>query len=352
MIDNASFTSGNVCVTDSDEYITEILERLAHTPTFIPHFIRGLFEAYFYKSIEPALDNEKISFGIVSNRVFDFIALHLRMASPPSSSGKVTWTDIKHEAIKNEKKFVFRGSNITDFLGWIYAGADNSMSLDSVRIFSAVNLSKISYINNNRQDIPVFRWCKRDPNAIAPCKIRPSDVGYDIAIIRKVKTLRQGGWRDIIVEDSITDVETGVKHKRDVVQKVWVPETILYDTGISAQPPPGWFFQMVPRSSQSKTDYRLANSVGTFDPPYTGNVYIALDKIDPTAAELEFPFTGYQLTLLPVVHMQAVEVSPDELTQTERGGKGFGSSNVVYNSSTSDQVALPASSAFAKLEKC
>ena len=54
----------------------------------------------------------------------------------------------------------------------------------------------------------------------------------------------------------------------------------MYDTGIQVKPQYGYYFEIVPRSSLSKSGYILANSIGIIDPSYSGNLYIVLIKID------------------------------------------------------------------------
>ncbi len=53
---------------------------------------------------------------------------------------------------------------------------------------------------------------------------------------------------------------------------------ITYGTGIRLQDvPEGFFAALFPRSSITKTDLRLANSVGIVDPDYTGEIKVVFD---------------------------------------------------------------------------
>lgn len=135
-----------------------------------------------------------------------------------------------------------------------------------------------------------FRWVACHPNAIAPFKTRVSDSGYDLTVIREVK--RFGS-------------------------------SVLYGTGIQVAPPPGWYFDVVPRSSIIKSGYMVANSVGVIDRSYRGEIMVPLVKIDPAAPELELPARVAQMIPRPIVHMLC-ESSPTADT-TQRGGGGFGS---------------------------
>ena len=129
------------------------------------------------------------------------------------------------------------------------------------------------------------------PDAVLPTKAHPDDAGFDLTVISLAKTLPNG-------------VE-------------------LYDTGLQVQPPPGYYTEIVPRSSISKMDYMLANSVGVIDCGYTGNLYVALRKTDPDAPGLTLPCRVAQLIPRRLEDMGVMEV--DALGDTQRGAGGFGS---------------------------
>jgi dUTP pyrophosphatase len=103
-----------------------------------------------------------------------------------------------------------------------------------------------------------------------------------------------------------------------------VGNTFWYSTGISVEPPNGFYFDLVPRSSLSKTGFMLANSVGIVDRSYTGDIIVVLNQIDHTMPDLELPFRGVQLIPRSIVHMKPLLV--EELLASVRGSKGFGSS--------------------------
>ena len=137
----------------------------------------------------------------------------------------------------------------------------------------------------------IIKCVRNHKDAILPSRAYDTDVGYDLTAIRKYKVFDNG--------------------------------VTLYDTGLVISPPAGYYIEIVPRSSISKTGYMLANSVGTIDPGYTGNLYIALVKVVPDAPELQLPFTKCQFVLHKVYHGDIKEV--DNIHSTDRGGGGFGS---------------------------
>ncbi len=132
-------------------------------------------------------------------------------------------------------------------------------------------------------------------NAIIPSRAGKYEVGFDLTIIEKIKDISSN--------------------------------TAMYDSYVSVQPPDGVYFEIVPRSSISKTGYILTNSVGIIDPSYRGTIKVVLTKIDNNAPELELPNKRFQL--IPRTFFSnvfTVEIS-DTLSNTERGSGGFGSTD-------------------------
>lgn len=133
-------------------------------------------------------------------------------------------------------------------------------------------------------------------------------------------------------------------------------ETKTVPLGFSVEIPPGYEMQIRPRSGISlKTKLRVANSPGTVDSDFTGEVVVILDNIAP---ESEFDdaypwkidgwvdavyegegcayhtyniYTGdriAQAVIAPVPDVAFVEVD-GELPETERGTGGFGSTGTT-----------------------
>ena len=112
---------------------------------------------------------------------------------------------------------------------------------------------------------------------------------------------------------------------------------IVYGTGLAIQIPDGYYADLRPRSSISKYDLVLANSVGTIDSDYRGELIL---KFKPTlrkstwnsgvyetdeVKEYEIGDRIAQLVILPYPKVSFIEV--DNLSDTERGTGGFGSTN-------------------------
>jgi deoxyuridine 5'-triphosphate nucleotidohydrolase len=138
-----------------------------------------------------------------------------------------------------------------------------------------------------------FKYTLCDPNGVPPTRARPSDSGFDLSLIAVRKTY-----------GNVT----------------------LYGTGVTVQPPSGFYFDMVPRSSIIKQGYILANSVGIIDQSYTGEIMVPLLKIDPDAPDLELPCRMVQL--IPRRWYGFIPEPVASLTATQRADGGFGSTGV------------------------
>lgn len=112
---------------------------------------------------------------------------------------------------------------------------------------------------------------------------------------------------------------------------------VVFGTGISIQLPDGYYADLRPRSSISKYDLVLANSVGTIDSDYRGELILKFKPTNcfsrdtervvtiETANDYEIGDRIAQLVILPYPKISFVEV--DELSETKRGTGGFGSTN-------------------------
>lgn len=139
-----------------------------------------------------------------------------------------------------------------------------------------------------------IRFVVDDERAVVPAKAPPSDIGYDLTVIDVFKQ----------ISESIT----------------------LFETGIRVSPPEGYYLEILPRSSMSKTGYMLTNSVGTIDPDYTEKILkIALTKVAKELPDIKLPFTRSQLVLRKAEYAEMVQA--ESLDKTTRGEGGFGSSD-------------------------
>lgn len=100
-----------------------------------------------------------------------------------------------------------------------------------------------------------------------------------------------------------------------------------YDTGLAFEIPEGYVGYVFPRSSVSKTNLSLCNSVGVIDSSYRGSVKLRFNKMEDSS-DVEYLIGDRvgQLVIMPIPIIELEE--SDRLSITDRGDKGFGSTNV------------------------
>lgn len=99
-------------------------------------------------------------------------------------------------------------------------------------------------------------------------------------------------------------------------------------TGIAVEIPEGYYGQIACRSSLGREGYVVLG--GVIDSSYRGEVCVMLTRMNEPASSSTFPSLVFspgdriaQLLILPVPQVAVVEV--DELSSSERGTGGFGS---------------------------
>lgn len=132
---------------------------------------------------------------------------------------------------------------------------------------------------------------KVDDEAVLPSKMYPEDIGYDITAIKIYKKISE--------------------------------DIIIYDTGIKIKSPNGFYTEIIPQSSITKSGWMLANSVGIIDHNYTDNLYIILIRINKDSPEIELPFCKCQLVTRKTEYLNIIEVKEFD----EKTNRGFGSIN-------------------------
>ncbi len=110
----------------------------------------------------------------------------------------------------------------------------------------------------------------------------------------------------------------------DSAVTVKASETVMIPTGISLELPEGYAGLIYARSGlASKKGLAPANKVGVIDSDYRGEVMVALHNHSKVDAEIEPNERIAQLVITPYIMGIFSEV--DELSETERGAGGFGS---------------------------
>lgn len=102
-------------------------------------------------------------------------------------------------------------------------------------------------------------------------------------------------------------------------------EKVIYHCGLAFEIPQGYFGLVVPRSSNAKKDLLLTNSCGIIDSGYRGEVTAVFYKTRLLHTDLYNIGERFaQMLILPYPQIEFEEV--DELSETERGTGGYGSS--------------------------
>jgi dUTP pyrophosphatase len=192
----------------------------------------------------------------------------------------------KNGNVFNLTQISYTGANIIDLLGVIYKNA-------GFYIKEGLYLQFLQLLNMER---PTLKYAKISEEAVTPLKTNFSDVGYDLSV-------------------------TGVHKKLS-------ENTSLYKTGLKLEIPLGYYVEIVPRSSISKSGYMLANSIGIIDCSYKGELLVALTKVsDSTPSGMEYPFRCCQLIMRKQIYPDLIELNASELVDTCRQEGGFGSTS-------------------------
>ena len=135
---------------------------------------------------------------------------------------------------------------------------------------------------------------KLNPTAVIPSYAKPGDAGMDVVATR-------------IINETL--------------------DSITYGTDIALEIPEGFVGLVFPRSSIRKTHLTLSNSVGVIDSGYRGELQATFKKIQGISNNALDNYKAgdriFQIMIIPYPPIEFVEV--DELSNTERGEGGFGS---------------------------
>lgn len=144
----------------------------------------------------------------------------------------------------------------------------------------------------------ITKFAKMTEEAVIPKYAKPGDAGMDIYAL--TGQVIPGNARGFLVK-------TGLK--------VWLPE--------------GYELQIRPRSGMSaKTAIRIANTPGTVDEGYTGEICVICDNFSNQDFVIDADNRRIaQAVIKEVPKIEVQEISIEEMEQriTERGDNGFGS---------------------------
>ena len=188
-----------------------------------------------------------------------------------SYHGEGMWSD--------GEKISWSGSNLTELcFAFLNNGADVDL-VSSLRDFCEEYLARMP-----RGSTFYKLAC---PEAIAPYRKNHSDAGFDLHLVKKLKS------------------ENGID---------------FYTTGVILEPPPLMWYMLVARSSMAKSGYVLANGVGIIDSSYRGEVIVALRKTSEDSPSIELPARMVQV--IPQQWFYTGMVEKKEVSSTSRGDQG------------------------------
>lgn len=99
---------------------------------------------------------------------------------------------------------------------------------------------------------------------------------------------------------------------------------ITYGFGVAMEIPKNYVGLVFPRSSIRKYDLSLSNAVGVIDSGYRGEIQATFKKTEGSYIYYGVGERGAQIIIIPYPQVEFVE--SDNLSDTERGDEGFGSS--------------------------
>ena len=135
---------------------------------------------------------------------------------------------------------------------------------------------------------------KVNENAIIPTQGHKADAGYDLYACLEMDDI------------------------------IYPGETLKIPTGVAVEIPEGYFGGVFARSGlATKQGLRPANCVGVIDAPYRGEIIVALHNDSKTPQRISHGDRIAQIVFLPIIYAELNIV--DELSDTDRGDGGFGS---------------------------
>jgi dUTP pyrophosphatase len=135
---------------------------------------------------------------------------------------------------------------------------------------------------------------KLHENAVIPSYSKPGDAGMDLTITREIEN---------------------------------TSFSVSYGFGIAMEIPNGYVGLVFPRSSVRNQDLILSNCVGVIDSGYRGEIQSTFKKTNGLdSMKYKVGERGAQIIILP--YPQVFMVESDELSDTDRGTGGFGSTGL------------------------
>ena len=158
-----------------------------------------------------------------------------------------------------------------------------------------------------------LKFKKLSEKAVIPSKAHKSDAGYDL---------------------TATGITTQINECGQLM--------LVYHTDIAVEIPEGYTGFLFPRSSVYKKSLQLTNSVGVIDSGYRGEIMAVFKTTtDVVPAVYKEGEKFCQLVIVPIPNIEVEEAT--ELSESERGANGYGSSDSQANPQEENKDAEVAS---------
>ena len=152
-----------------------------------------------------------------------------------------------------------------------------------------------------------IKFKKLSENAVLPVRAHEHDAGLDL---------------------TCTKIESGVNDAREII--------LIYHTDLAVEIPEGHVGLIFPRSSIYTKSISQTNCVGVVDSNYRGELKVMFRATVPGVPEFYTVGDRFaQLVIVPYVKADVVEA--EELSESERGENGFGSTGTSEISAPVDE---------------
>lgn len=147
-----------------------------------------------------------------------------------------------------------------------------------------------------------IKFKKLDPRAVAPVRAHSTDAGVDLTATRIATEINECGQL-----------------------------ILVYHTDLAIEIPEGYCGILTPRSSIFKKSLTLTNSIGVIDAGYRGEIMAKFrSTTDVVPAVYKEGERFAQLLIIPIADVTFTEAF--ELSDSDRGEGGYGSSDAVTDS--------------------
>ena len=138
----------------------------------------------------------------------------------------------------------------------------------------------------------------------------------------RIKRLHPDAQLPTYAHGPLEDAGMDVRSVETCLLEPWEPQTV--GTGLALEIPPGYEVQVRPRSGLAlKHAITLPNAPATIDPGYRGELKVILLNLGKKPYKVTI---GDRIAQLVVSRYEAVEWDESELSDSQRGEGGFGSS--------------------------